>query len=106
MLLAGQVSAKRDRSPNWGEFPEPLRPNFMRMDANRDGFIDLVAAREIDARRDGTAASAKAPGLLVRVVRRMDTDGDGQLQKREAPLRLQNMFERFDSSQKNLDLGA
>jgi Ca2+-binding EF-hand superfamily protein len=84
----------------WGECPEAMRANFMPMDANRDGFIDLGEARELDAHRAGASAvsAGPGPGPFVRLVGRMDTDGDGQLQKREAPLRLQKVFEQFDSN--------
>ena len=91
------------------EVPQSQREGFLRLDPNQDGFIDLAEAKDLDERRQrsqrarepGATSDAPAPPrrarrTLVREVQLMDTDGDGKLQKREAPLRVQEIFDRVD----------
>ena len=93
----------RDRNGDgrlvWSETPKAVQANFSRIDSNSDGFIDLAEAREFDERLNRAMNAPKAGERSIsRLVRLMDSDGDGQLQKREAPLRLQRVFERFDAN--------
>jgi hypothetical protein len=85
------------------EVPESIRDGLRRLDPNRDGYLDLEEARELDAARaareqgpSDAARAAPSRRSLARLVTFMDTDGDGLLQKREAPLRVQRVFEQVD----------
>ncbi len=82
------------------ELPESRHDLILRLDQDGDRALDLEEARRIDARR---AESAGAQGLprgrsMTRIVDLMDTNGDGRLEKREAPLWLQRNFESFDTN--------
>ena len=46
----------------WGEAPAHVREIFLRLDVNRDGFIDLAEARKIDERRNGQKNAPTAVG--------------------------------------------
>jgi len=80
------------------EAPPPMLANFARGDANGDGFIDLDEARAVDDRRAQSRIEQLSAGhrTLARTVTLMDTNGDGKLQRKEAPLRVQRLFEKFD----------
>jgi len=87
------------------EVPAEQHEAFRRVDVDADGFIDLDEARLMDER---LARSARSPQSepqprpqssgrsFVRTVGFMDTNGDGRLQKKEAPLRVQYLFEQID----------
>ena len=96
--LVEMMDENGDQRLVWREVPEEMRKNFTRMDLNRDGFVDLEEARELDQRREGTKSASEDTGRFIRLVRMNDTDGDGRLQKKEAPLRLQGVFHQFDSN--------
>jgi Ca2+-binding EF-hand superfamily protein len=95
--LLARADRNGDHRLSPDEVPAALRDRLLDLDPNGDGAIDEDEARVLDARRSRSAGEA-APRQrsLVRTVHLMDTDGDGRLQKREAPLRLQPVFERID----------
>jgi Ca2+-binding EF-hand superfamily protein len=78
------------------EVPVAQRDGFVRVDANGDGFIDLEEAGRVDEGRERLTEPASQQRTFVRLVGFMDTDGDGRLQKKEAPLRVQAIFEELD----------
>jgi Ca2+-binding EF-hand superfamily protein len=82
------------------EAPPGAREVFSSADTDQDGFIDESEARALDDRRAQSQIDSLSPGrrTLARTVTLMDTNGDGKLQKREAPLRLQRVFERLDTN--------
>jgi hypothetical protein len=80
------------------EAPRSLYDVVLRLDRNGDHALDLEEARAADRRMAGEAPRQRREGGLEAVVRRMDTDGDGILQWKEAPLRVQREFERFDTN--------
>jgi len=85
------------------ELPEKSRRLFDRLDLDGSGFIDVGDAEKLDARR-ADPVHAAGPGRadasrsLPRTVQFMDTNGDGVLQKREAPLVLQRHWARYDTN--------
>lgn len=101
----------RDGKLGTDEIPSSLVEGFRRLDANNDGFIDEAEAKVLDERR---AKQAAAPGetqtqapaqkprprrrSLTRTLALMDTNGDGLLQKKEAPLGVQNEFPAVDAN--------
>lgn len=93
--LVGHLDANGDQRLSFDEIPDELASKLTPFDLNEDGVLDLEEARTLDARREQSQAQPR-PRTLSRLVSFMDTDGDGLLQKREAPLRLQRVFERFD----------
>lgn len=80
------------------EVPLSLQETILRMDLDSDGVLDLDEARRADQGRAQAGSGGGGPGhrTLTRTVHLMDTDGDGRLQKKEAPLALQRVFSRFD----------
>lgn len=96
--LLARADRNGDHRLSPDEVPAALRDRLLDLDPNGDGAIDEDEARVLDARRSRNAGREAAPQrrTLVRTVHLMDTDGDGRLQKREAPLRLQPVFERID----------
>lgn len=88
------------------ELPPGQRYALEHLDLDKDGYIDLVDAAKLDRelrerqasapQRDPSSGDEPHGRTLARVVQLMDTNGDGILQKREAPLRIQRVFERFD----------
>jgi Ca2+-binding EF-hand superfamily protein len=85
------------------EFPEEYRAGFERLDLDKNGYIDQSDALILDSRRQrqqGRAPpqqdSPSGGRTVARTVQLMDTNGDGVLQKREAPLGLQRQWDRFD----------
>ena len=93
--LVGRLDANGDQRLSSDEIPDELGSKLTAFDLDEDGVLDLEEARTLDARREQSEAQPR-PRTLSRLVSFMDTDGDGLLQKREAPLRLQRVFERFD----------
>jgi Ca2+-binding EF-hand superfamily protein len=89
-----------DKKLSPDEFPPQHRDAFVKFDLDGSGHFDLKEAEEIDARRRNAEASdergPKGGRTVARTVELMDTDGDGLLQKREAPLQMQRAWERFD----------
>lgn len=82
------------------ELPPEARDMFGRLDLDGDGFIDQVDAQRLEAAR-AKRDSAPQPGqrrgrTVARTVELMDTDGDGILQRREAPLAMQRNWDRYD----------
>jgi Ca2+-binding EF-hand superfamily protein len=82
------------------EVPRSRHGLILRLDQDGDRAVDLEEARRIDARRAAPAGAEGRPRgrSLTRVVELMDTNGDGRLEKREAPLWLQRNFESFDTN--------
>lgn len=82
------------------ELPPEQRNAFGRLDINQNGFIDMSDAEKIDASRRAAQAAPErgqhGGRTLPRIVELMDTDGDGVLQRREAPLQVQRSWELFD----------
>ena len=76
----------------------------MRLDRDGDKAVTLEEAREADRQRAaGVSQAPQRPAAggptrrtLVRTVSLMDTNGDGRLQKKEAPLKIQEQFEALD----------
>ena len=88
-----------DRRLSRDELPAALRDRFRDIDPNGDGYLDLDEAGVLDERRNHPRESEEPQhASMVGTVRLMDTDGDGRLQKREAPLRLQAVFEQLDAN--------
>lgn len=94
-----ELIERRDRDGDGqlsrGELPESISASFGRLDLDGNGFMDVEEAQKLDSRQ---RAGPREPTrrTLVRVVGLMDTDGDGVLQKKEAPLPVQRAFEQFD----------
>jgi Ca2+-binding EF-hand superfamily protein len=84
-----------DQQLSFDEMPRSLQESFSRLDLDADGFLDLEEARKLDAPRSQSPVVPRQRSMQ-RVVGLMDTDGDGLLQKKEAPLRVQQIFEQVD----------
>lgn len=79
------------------EVPWSLHEIVLRLDLDSDGAVDLDEARRMDGGRAPSMAPAPVGRRTVsRTVSLMDTNGDGVLQKQEAPLALQEVFSRLD----------
>jgi Ca2+-binding EF-hand superfamily protein len=99
-----ELIERRDRNQDGklsrDEIPEPMQAAFERIDPNGDGVLDRAEARELDARRARQERSRTVPArrTVARTVELMDTNGDGLLQKKEAPLAVQAAFEELDTN--------
>ena len=78
------------------EVAEDSHERLRRFDENGDGFIDLDEAKALDERVAKQRSARPTRRTYVRTLSLMDTDGDGLLQKKEAPLRVQRDFEQID----------
>lgn len=96
VALVERFDANADQRLSSDELPDSLRTRLAEFDPNRDGFLDLDEARRIDTARAQAESQPRRRRTLAGLVTFMDTDGDGLLQKKEAPLRIQRVFEQFD----------
>lgn len=94
-----ELVEQRDANGDGRVAPDEVRPSMrdelLRFDLDGSGFLELEEARKLDARRQ-QEQQAPQRRTLVRTVGLMDTNGDGVLQKKEAPLRVQRVFDRLD----------
>ena len=84
-----------DEKLSQDEIPSSLRDQFEQFDLDGSGYLEHREAQKLDSQ---SRASSDQPRQrsFVRIISLMDTDGDGLLQKKEAPLRVQRIFETLD----------
>lgn len=87
------------------EAPERMQEGFDRMDTNKDGFIDEAEVRQMmDRFREMRPGGPGGPrgerdgGGLQERMKAMDKDGDGKVSLEEAPERMKQSFDRFDTN--------
>lgn len=95
VALIERLDTNADQRLSSDEMPVALQTKFDQFDLDGDGFLDLEEARRLDAPRK-PAQSQPLGRSMARLVGFMDTDGDGLLQKKEAPLRVQRVFDQLD----------